>query len=86
MSTDIRSEVLQLATKPVSTQSLKEKLNGFYALSKAQSSVVPQREHFDYLWDLKEKAIIEGKSSVEVPEEWLSELERMDNTARGVVH
>jgi uncharacterized protein with von Willebrand factor type A (vWA) domain len=86
MSTNIKSEVLKLATKPVSTQTLKEKLNNFYALSKAQLSLVPQREHFDYLWDLKEKAIIEGKSSIEVPEEWLSELDRMDNASRGCAH
>jgi hypothetical protein len=86
MSTDFKSEVLKLATKPVSTEHLKQKLNYFYALSKAQLNLVPQREHFDYLWDLKEKAIIEGKANVEVPEEWLSELDHVDRAGRGCSH
>ncbi len=33
-------------------------------------------EHlFDCLWDLKETAIMQGRTAVEMPEEWLKELE-----------
>jgi hypothetical protein len=29
---------------------------------------------FEYLWDLKEKALMEQSKSVEVPSNWLEEL------------
>jgi hypothetical protein len=75
MKSDKNPEVLKLATKSISTSTLKEKLNSFYASARSKVSGQSQKEHFDYLWDLKERAILEGKQTVEVPEEWIIELE-----------
>jgi hypothetical protein len=75
MKSDNNPEVLKLVTQSISTSTLKEKLNTFYASARSSLSVQSQKEHFDYLWDLKERAILEGKQTVEVPEEWITELE-----------
>jgi hypothetical protein len=75
MKSDTNPEVLKLATKSISTSTLKEKLNSFYASARSNLAMHAQKEHFDYLWDLKERAILEGKQTVEVPEEWMTELE-----------
>jgi len=82
MKSDTNPEVLKLATKSISTSTLKEKLNLFYASARANLSAHTQKEHFDYLWDLKERAILEGKQSVEVPEDWFSELENSGRAVR----
>lgn len=38
---------------------------------------------FEYLWDLKEKALLERRSTVEVPSNWLQELEEQQSNRRG---
>jgi hypothetical protein len=65
--------------KTISVGSLKDKLNSFYSQAKMLNRPHGQSEHFDYLWDLKEMALIEGKDSIEVPEEWLLELDQLQS-------
>lgn len=64
---------LQLVT--VSTSTLKERLNRLYDTRKGQAKTISHSGLFEYLWDLKELALMERKSSVEVPSTWLDELE-----------
>lgn len=62
----------------VSTDALKDQLNRVYAGRRSQGKLltdgIPQGL-FDYLWDLKEKALMEHNATVEVPGNWLDELE-----------
>ncbi len=64
---------LQLVT--VSTSTLKDRLNRLYDTRKGQAKTISHSGLFEYLWDLKELALMERKSSVEVPSTWLDELE-----------
>jgi hypothetical protein len=63
--------------KSVPLALLKEKLNAVYRQAKAQSGA-PFLERFNLLWDLKEKALLEGKEAIDVPHDWLSELDLVD--------
>jgi hypothetical protein len=75
MSKDNQSDVLKLATTAVPTSELRTRLNSLSRLLGSR-----QHENIDHLWDLKEKAILDGKSSVEVPQEWLNELISIDES------
>lgn len=66
-------ENIKLAS--VSTNTLKERLNGIYRTMQRRPETMITPGLFEYLWDLKELALLEGKPSVEVPEPWLAELE-----------
>ncbi len=57
----------------VRTAELKERLNKLYSAIKSGKKGDPGR--FDYLWDLKELALMEGRRSVDIPETWLDEME-----------
>ncbi len=62
----------------VSTDALKDQLNRAYQGRRGQSKLNADGLNpglFDYLWDLKEKALMERRSSVEVPGNWLEELQ-----------
>jgi len=37
---------------------------------------------FEYLWDLKEKALLDRRSSVDVPSNWLAQLEQEQGQLR----
>jgi hypothetical protein len=82
MKSHTSPEVLKLATQSIPTSILKEKLNSFYTSARTKPILSSQKEHFDYLWDLKEKAIMEGIQTVEVPEEWISELDGERSSTR----
>lgn len=58
----------------VNTTDLKARLNRLYKGMRGKEA-----GRFDYLWDLKELALLEGRNTVDVPETWLDELERNDN-------
>lgn len=65
----------------VTTDVLKDRLNRVYsqlhtATETRTSKSASQERLFEYLWDLKEMALLEGKSSVELPKNWLDELEQ----------
>jgi hypothetical protein len=75
-----------LATRPetvklvsVSTETLRDCLNGLYSAMKSRPEMLKQAGAtpglFDYLWDLKELALVEGRNEVEVPTNWLEEIE-----------
>jgi len=56
----------------VETTQLKERLNRLYQFGAKKKA---KTDSFEHLWDLKELALLEGKSSVEVPRTWLDELD-----------
>ncbi|MBX9769979.1 MAG: hypothetical protein K2X29_01330 [Candidatus Obscuribacterales bacterium] len=68
-----QAENVKLAS--VSTTILKDRLNGLYRAMQRRPETMVTPGLFEYLWDLKELALLEGKPSVEVPEPWLAELE-----------
>jgi hypothetical protein len=59
------------------TDSFKERLNQVYDRMRhgAPSHNLSQNDFFEYLWDLKEAALLEGKTSLELPQNWLAKLE-----------
>ena len=59
----------------VRTAELKERLNRLYTGLRSGGRK-GDMGRFDYLWDLKELALMEGRPSVEVPETWLEEIEK----------
>jgi hypothetical protein len=58
----------------IRTDTLKNQLNQLYDCMRLQTQYIFQSGMFDYLWDLKELALVEGKSYVEVPGAWLDSL------------
>ena len=65
---------LKLVT--VSTERLKDKLNQIYDVMRARPRALSGTGPFEYLWDLKELALMEGRNSVQVPNTWLEELDQ----------
>jgi len=55
----------------VNVEALKERLNTLYTSRRTLS----RAGLFEYLWDLKERALMEGANSVEVPSNWLDDLD-----------
>ncbi|MDX1989279.1 MAG: hypothetical protein SFV17_21515 [Candidatus Obscuribacter sp.] len=66
----------------VETGNLKERLNKLYDCRRGASKQLVQEGLFEYLWDLKEKALLEKRSTVEVPGNWLDELEELQDDRR----
>ncbi|MBK9146054.1 MAG: hypothetical protein IPM23_26610 [Candidatus Melainabacteria bacterium] len=59
----------------IQVSTLKERLNKFYDSRRRNQTADSQDGLFEYLWDLKELALMEGRASVEVPSAWLEELD-----------
>lgn len=65
----------------VDVSSLKSRLNHVYQTrrsngrSRSNRSILNHDGLFEYLWDLKELALIEGKEQVEIPSAWIQELD-----------
>ncbi len=59
----------------VNTSHLQERLNRIYQALRKQPQLKTNTGLFDYLWDLKEAAILEGKAKVQIPAKSLEELE-----------
>ncbi|MDZ4834973.1 MAG: hypothetical protein SGJ27_14445 [Candidatus Melainabacteria bacterium] len=55
----------------VEVDALRDRLNKLYN----NRLTVPNDGLFEYLWDLKERALMEGSARVEVPSTWLDDLE-----------
>jgi len=60
----------------VETDLLKERLNKLYQNRRAMNTRAAGEGIFEYLWDLKEKALLDHSASVEVPFNWLDQLEQ----------
>ncbi len=75
---DVRSE--KMVT--MKTDLFKDRLNRVYDRLRhgSQSRNLSQSEFFEYLWDLKETALVEGKPSLELPQTWLEKLEQEEAT------
>lgn len=58
----------------VKVDTLRDRLNQLYN----SRLTLPNEGMFEYLWDLKEQALMEGSSTVDVPANWLEELEDCD--------
>jgi hypothetical protein len=71
----------------VATDSLKDRLNKVYDALRSRPATLSNSGLFDYLWEMKELALLEGRSTVPVPTTWLEELEdslsQLDNAGRG---
>jgi hypothetical protein len=68
--------------KTIDVRILQDKLNSLYYRTRGKHQTAGQPRHMEYLWDLKEMALIAGKSTVEVPKEWLTELEQCEASSR----
>ncbi|MBU6454276.1 MAG: hypothetical protein KGS72_21035 [Cyanobacteria bacterium REEB67] len=80
----------------VETDVLKERLNKVYQHRRDHSLIGHKGRNaglhagdasqgvFEYLWDLKERALLEHRASVEVPGNWLAELE--EDQGKNVSH
>jgi hypothetical protein len=66
----------------VETSQLKEKLNRMFTAMHGAKADGSHDSVFDRLWDLKEMAILEGKKTVELPSQWLNELDAADVHSR----
>jgi hypothetical protein len=55
----------------IETSTLKDRLNQVYK----NRHLLAHSPEFDSLWDLKEKALLEKRSTIEVPDTWLNELQ-----------
>jgi hypothetical protein len=60
----------------VSTETLRQRLNGMYDAMRCNNRFSTNAGLFEYLWDLKELALLEGRGSVQVPTSWLDQLEQ----------
>jgi hypothetical protein len=70
------------AVVSMQTSQLKEKLNQvFNGIHGRQtgSRAIQRDPAFDKLWDLKESAILEGRATVELPKQWVAELDQAVN-------
>ncbi len=59
----------------VDLSKLQNGLNKIFARQNRKELNKIYQDDFDYLWDLKELAILEKKQIVEVPGTWLSEMD-----------
>lgn len=77
MGSSSNKSVLEVVT--IDTDTLKQRLNKLYETARLRQKHGSPSGVFDYLWDLKEKALLEGSKSVEVPKNWLDELDTAIN-------
>lgn len=70
--TDTKSHMVAIGTNE-----LKEKLNKAYCSRFQKTGNSPKLSDglFNYLWDLKEKALLEHQTHIEIPDTMLDELE-----------
>ena len=61
----------------VPTNNLRDRLNRLYDAVRGNPRTHTMWGRFDYLWDLKELAVLEGRNSVQIPDHWLDELEKV---------
>jgi hypothetical protein len=70
----------------VETDILKERLNKLYQSRRGQGHRLDMpgasEGLFEYLWDLKEKALLDRRPKVEVPRNWLDQLEQEQGDKR----
>ncbi len=59
----------------VDLATLQNNLNKLFASKNRRQLSRIYQDDFDYLWDLKELALLEKKQLVEVPGTWLSEMD-----------
>ncbi len=60
----------------IETGVLKNRLTEVYENLRLRGKSAMAVKHFEDLWDIKEKALLERQQSVVVPSGWLSQIER----------
>src|ERR1700676_2260451 len=78
MNGNNQSEACQSSLKTVPLSLLRAQLNAFYRQAKFLDGAPRRLRHFNILWDLKEQALIEGKAAIDIPQDWLQELDLVD--------
>jgi hypothetical protein len=66
----------------VKTEFLREKLNYLYDSLRTNPQAMSSWGRFDYLWDLKELALVQGLNSIDIPFNWLEELEEFSTNTK----
>ena len=61
----------------IPTDHLRDRLNRIFVAVRGNPRSHSHWGRFDYLWDLKEVAVLEKRNSVQIPDTWLDELERV---------
>jgi hypothetical protein len=61
----------------IETGVLKDKLTTAYANLRQSGQSMMSVKHFEDLWDIKERALLEKQASVIVPSGWLSHLDEV---------
>ena len=74
---EYRQDNLRSNMVSVPTDQLRDRLNRIYDAVRGNPRSYNTWGRFDYLWDLKELAVLEGRNCVQVPNLWLEELERI---------
>lgn len=72
-----RSRMKDQPLVTVRTEQLRERLNKLYDSVRGNAKTYSYWNRFDYLWDLKELAVLEGRANVQIPDTWLEELEKV---------
>lgn len=69
----------------IETAALKQRLNNAFVHlhGKGKHGFIKDDPNFDRLWDLKESAILEGKNTVELPGQWLNQLDEIEQAKAG---
>jgi hypothetical protein len=73
---DVRESSARANLVSVPTEHLRDRLNRLYSAVRGHQNLIIVGR-FDYLWDLKELAMLEGRRNVDIPDSWLDELERL---------
>lgn len=59
----------------VATDSLRDKLNRVYDAMRSRPRTLSNSGLFEYLWEMKELALMEGRQSIQLPTTWLEDLD-----------
>jgi hypothetical protein len=79
----LRPVINEIEMTEIPTKFLQEKLNKFYNLLRTTPKDPSSSGLFDYLWDLKELALVNHEDTIDIPSKWLVQLdERIDEDVR----
>lgn len=71
---------MQNSDVSIETYALRSRLNDAYAALRKRGESMACVSHFQDLWDLKERALLEHRDSVTVPSGWLYQVENAAGT------
>jgi hypothetical protein len=74
-SSGVKWKMLKPHQVSIETGELKKRLTDAYANMRLRGQSPMSVKHFEDLWDIKEKALLERQSSVVVPSGWLTKID-----------